>query len=275
MASDYPAMLAAIVIDSTNLGIRMTENATTATASLAAGTYYLRGDGSVVAGELDLCLGIKTAIEAATASVNTYTVAIAWSIAPGSPSAVITITRATGADTFAFLWADALTTFDEGLIGFTNVNTALDATAKSGTLSPSCVWVSPEIYESAEENEEDDAFAVRARSGRIRGGSRGGPYETLAMAFALVDEKRCKASRISADPNRAFDRFRRQLCRGRQFELHFGTATGTVLGALSSSTERGSGWHLAPDSLDGFNAQRLRPGLAFYSWSLELWAYVA
>ncbi len=273
MSADYPVMLAAVVIDSTNGGLRITEGANTSVTSIPAGTYFLRGDGVAD----DLLLAIKTAMETNTAprvSVNTYTVAVAWSTSPAAPSAVITITRATGADTFGVLWADALTTFDQALVGFVASDT-VNASAKTSTLSPSCVWVSPEIYVEAEEDEEDDAYVQRARSGVVRGGDRGGPYETLRISFQLMEERRVKAARIAADVARAFDRFRRQLVRGRQFELHFGTiSSGTTLAALSSSTERGAGWHLSPDSVDGFRAERLRPGLPLYAWSLELWAHV-
>ena len=265
----YPAMLAAVVIDSTNKNIRMKEGATTATVSLVEGTYFLRGDGAAD----DLLVIIDDALTS-HAGTNTYTVAIVWSVSPAAPHGVITITQSGGA-TFQLLWADALTTFDQALLGFTDANTADSTAAKTGTLSPSCVWVSPEIYVEAEEDEEDDAYVQRARSGVVRGGARGGPYETLRLSFQLVEERRVKAARIAADVARAFDRFRRQLVRGRQFELHFGTiSSGTTLAALSSSTERGAGWHLSPDSVDGFRAERLRPGLPLYAWSLELWAHV-
>ena len=96
----YPVLLGAVVVvTGTNDRIRWREVATTNNATIAAGTYFLRGDGAAD----DLCLAIKTAIEAAGASANTYSVVAARSLTPTAAHTAVTLTRLTGADSFGIV----------------------------------------------------------------------------------------------------------------------------------------------------------------------------
>lgn len=272
MSADVPVLLHAVVIDSTNGGLRITEGANTSTTLIPAGTYYLRGDGTAD----DLLLAIKTAMETNTAprvSVNTYTVAVAWSTDPAAVSAVVTITRATGADTFGVLWADALTTFDQALLGFA-VSDTVNASAKTSTKSPSAVWVCDGVYREYEPADAPQGYSKRARSGFVRQGKTGETHKDRGLVVSFVSAARTHEMHIAADPERAFNRFLDRWRAGRPAELHLATATGTVLGALSSSTESGAGWHLGGDPEEKFDPPRTNLATASYSWSFELWPVV-
>lgn len=267
----YAVLLPAIEIDTTNQGIRMTENATTATASIAVGTYFARGDGA----SDDLLKVIDDAIEAATASVNTYTIAAARSANAAAVSGSVTFTRASGADTFRFAWADALTTFDESLLGFTDANTALDANPKVGTLSPEAWWVSSEIYASFEPTFPTDGAVTRARSGKVRGVRRGGPYEERLWEQEMVDSRRVLSQDNTSDPTATLQAYLARWGDGTRFEFHGVTASSyPTLGALSSSTLIGT-FHLSEDALRNFDPKRIDPGVPLYDWTMRLLKYVA
>lgn len=267
----YPVMLGAVVIDSTNKRIVITEAGVDKNADLTVGTYYLRGDAT----SDDLCKAIKTAFEAAGASANTYTVAVSFDTAGANVSATVTISRATGADAIAIKWADASTTFDEALLGIANTNVT-GATTYSSTLSPSCVWVSSEVYRELEPESEFVAFSQRARSGRIWGGRRGGAYAIRRLGMDFLHAKRAHSSNNSSDTRSGFDKFVERQLAGLQFELHIGTInSGSTLAALSSSTEHGSGWHFDAESMESLAPRRLQPGVPLYSIDCRLLGYVA
>jgi hypothetical protein len=101
-------------VTGTNDIFRVTEAAASGDATIAAGFYNAA----------TFPAALKTAIEAATGSTNTY----AWTY--NALTRLWTCTRSGGTDTFAILGAHANTTA-EALIGFTT-DTALDAAAKTG-----------------------------------------------------------------------------------------------------------------------------------------------
>lgn len=267
----YPVFLGAVVVDTSNNAIRLTEAGTPYTATIASGTYYLRGDGA----SGDLCAAIVTALDA-TAGGNTYAVTVAFDIDGDNVSAVVTIARATGTDAFQILWSNTSTTFDEALLGFTSASLPNPAgTTSSSTLSPSCVWVSSDIYREFDAEDEDDAFANRALSGYTYGGSNG-EFDVRRLGMDFVVAKRAHEMWIAADPTRAFNVFRRRCIGGLPFELHFGTiSSGSALAALSSSTEQGDRFVMHEANVDGFDPRRLSPAMALYSFDLRLSAYVA
>ena len=267
----YPVLLSAVVVTSAAADgrIRFVEGAGNLNADLRPGTYFLRGDGAAD----DLCLEIKTALEATGA--NTYSVGVSFDVDADNATATVTITRTAGADTCSLSFASGSTTFDPALIGFAAGNTANNASAKVSTLSPSSVWVSSDIYRELEPDDEVDGFAPRALSGRVRAGSLGA-YDVRRLGFALVGSKRTHARFIAADTARAFSTLWRRWAGGPRCELHVAAiASGTTLAALSSSTEEGAGWHLDEGSAEGFAPSRLNNGVALYSWDLRLLGYVA
>lgn len=267
----YPVMLGAIVIDSTNQGLRITENGTDYTAAISSGTYYLRGDGA----SGDFCLALKTAMEAASGSANTYTITPSFSVDGSGVSCTVTIARATGSHTIGIKWADALTTFDEGVLGFANSNVS-GATSYASTLSPSSIWVSSEIYRELEPESEYLAFTTRARSGVVMGGLRGGAYAVRRLGMDFLHAKRAHSVNNSSDPTSGLDRFIQRQLAGLPMELHVGTiSSGTTLAALSSSTEHGDRWHFDAEQLEAYRPQRLSAGVPLYTVDLRLLGYTA
>lgn len=267
--SKYAALLAQITITTANQGIRFKEGATTGTVTIPVGTYFLRGDGA----SDDICLALKTAFDGLVVG-NVYTVALACSVDPAAIAATVTITQ-TGGAAFRILWADALTTFDEALLGFTDANTADSTAAKVGTLSPEALWVSPDVPEFYEPEDQYDISVQRARSGRVRALRRGGPYDVRRVSFQFLDSRRVIDHDNTTDPAATFARFLEATSAGLRFEFHATTVSGTTLGALSSSTEIGAGWYFDEDTALGFAPERLQPGLALYAFTLTLLGYVA
>lgn len=268
MSADHVVFLRAIVIDATNKAIRMKEGATTSTVTLVEGTYYLRGDGAAD----DL---LKIVDDALTSHVgaNTYVVSVAWSADPAAGAAVVTITQSGGA-TFQLLWADVLTTFDPAWLGFADANTADSTAAKASTLSPSAVWVADGPFRELEPVDRRQGYARRARSGRVRRGKTGETNKDRRLGLSFVCAERTHEKNIAADPDRAFNRFLDRWTAGSPAELHLATATGFVLGALSSSTEHGAGWHVGGEGDEDFDPQRHSAAAALYSWDLDLWPEV-
>jgi hypothetical protein len=265
----YPVTLGAIVLTSANNVIRITENATTASATIATGTYYLRGDGA--AG--DLLPALVTALQNATASANTYTATVAWSIDPATPGAKITITRATGADNFAILWADIATTFDEALSGF-SANTALDALAKTSTKSCAATWVCNDVAREIEPYSERVVAVPRAVSGRVQGVTRSARMESWRLGLAFVDQRRVYVQKALAGPQDTLEGFMERFGAGASMELHEAqVSSGTTLAALSSSTLVDV-VHFSEETLSRFEPTRLGPGVPLYSIDLRLQAKV-
>lgn len=261
----YTSILLPVVLTSANNQIRLTEAAATNTATIAAGTYFLRGDGS----SDDLCRGVKLALEAAGASANTYNVTLTLSANPAAPTATVSISR-TGGDTFALLFADVLTTFDPLLLGYPETNTANNSSAKGSTLSPSSLWVADADTQDVEFYEEADGYFNRANSGVCRDGVTGGPYEALLLSWALVDGKRAHSSNITADPTRAFNRLWSQWVAGRPCEIHFvDPTTWPTLGAMSASTRQGSRWHIGDEGRERFKPPRLNRATSLWSFAVD------
>jgi len=263
----YPVMLGAVVLTSSNNVLRFTEGAlATANATIAPNTYYLRGDGA--AG--DLCLAVKNAMEAANAgSANTYTVTVAWSIDPAIAGARITITRATGADNFGVLWADAATTFDETLLGF-SANDAVNATAKTSTKSCAATWVCNDVAREIEPFSERVVAVPRAVSGRVQGVTRSARMQSWRLGLAFVDERRTFVEHALAGPQDTLEGFLERFGAGASLELHEAqVSSGTTLAALSSSTLVDV-VHFSEETLTTYEPTRLGPGVPLYSLDLRL-----
>lgn len=265
----YPVLLGAVVLTSANNVLRFTEGASTNNATITPGTYYLRGDGA--AG--DLCLALKTALEAAGASANTYTVTVAWSIDPAVAGAVITITRATGADNFGVLWADALSTFDEALLGFSASDT-VNASAKTSTKSCAAAWACNDVAREIEPVSERVVAVPRAVSGRVQGVTRSARMQSWRLGLAFVAEGRMLVEGALAGAQDTLEGFMERFGAGASIELHEAqVSTGTTLAALSASTLVDV-VHFSEDALSRFEPSRLGPGVPLYSLDLRLHAKV-
>ena len=276
--SQYASLLGAVTIDASNNAIRMNEGGVLATVSIAAGVYYIRGDGAAD----DLGTQIRLALNAHpnttlpnTYVVDTITVADAYHV-----STIIKVSLASGTSSFQLLFADALTTFDASLIGFAALNTALDAATKTSTLSTPARWISNDVVESLEPGAEYDVSVMRARSGRVRGVRRGGPYDLRRLVLRYQDSRRVLATDNVADPNASFARFLQRHGDGTRFEFHsclgtlYSPDTRTFL-VLSSSTRVGLAWIFDEPTSSMFAPDRVEPGLALYDWDLGLLGWVS
>lgn len=267
MSAVWTPMLAAVTITTATRDLQVIENATTYTATLAAGTYFLRGDGS----SDDLAKALKTALDG-TAGSNTYTVAVSFNVDPASKSATVTVTRATGSDNFALLWADGSTTLDPALFGC-SANTATNSSAKASTLTPSCVWLGNKPPSTDTRGTVRASKQVETPSGIVQTVVRGGRRDRLRFGFVNVAAERTLAAKNTSDPAAAFDSFLEDFGDGRRWEVHEAeTSSGTTLEALSG-TELGE---FVPDSslLEDFSPSRLATQ-ALYSFEVPLRGYVA
>lgn len=262
-------MLGAIVLTSANNKLRFKEAAgATADASILPGTYYLRGDGA--AG--DLCPAIVTALQNAGASANTYTVTVARSIDPAAAHTTVTITRASGTDTFQIV-VDGTQTFDMTLLGFT-ASTANDANPKTSTQSCAAAWVCNDVAREIEPYSERTVAVPRAVSGRVQGVTRSARMQSWRLGLAFVDERRTYVENALAGAQDTLEGFLERFGAGASLELHEQpSVTGTVLAALSSSTLVDV-VHFSEDTLSRFEPVRLGPGVPLYSIDLRLHAKV-
>jgi hypothetical protein len=262
----YPVMLGAVVIDSTNNVIRLKEGASaTVSATVLAGTYFLRGDGT----SDDLLLAIKAALDLAGA---TYTPTITRSVDSAVRSGIVVVT---GSTSFQLMFADGLNTFDETLLGFAaGVNTTAGLTSTS-TLSPAAMWVAPEVNRDLEPVIEKQVAVRRAANGKVRGVQRSSKMTSYRLAFSFVQEKRMLSTRNTTDSNASLEAFMDRFGANARFELHdVDVSSGATLVALTSSTLV-SQVHFSEDTLTRFEPMRAAPGTPLYSWSGVLHQRVA
>lgn len=266
----YPVLLSSVVVDSSNSAIRVKEGATTSTLTIASGTYFLRGDGS----SDDLCKAIKTCLET-HAGANTYTVSVAFDVDEDNVSAEVTISRATGSDTFQIQWASASTTFDCTLLGFASANTADDANDKVGTLTASCAWVCSAggaLREIEPEREHPGAWSVTALDGTTYAGSIGFARRLRRVGLQYIHGARAVERLNSSDQAASIERFLARVSEeGSAMELHEpAISSGTILAALSSSTRERTTWCLDEGSAQAIKPMRMSPAVALYSLDLRL-----
>lgn len=283
MTVKYIVLLKAVTLETTSV-IRVTENAApldltvidpaTDAVLAASKQFFLRGDGS----DDDLLQVYIQTVQSHTGA-NEYTGSLSLSIDPAADAGTVTLTRSVGANNFQINWSHANTTFDGAhgaTLGYANSDTANDGTDKVSTLSPSSIWVAPDIYEFFEPVEEYAATVTRARSGKVRGVKRGGPYDVRRLSHKFIDSRRVWDWDNTSDPTAAFNSFLSSTADGTRFEVHAVTlSSGTTLGALSTSTRIGTAWHWDEDTVQAFEPTRMEPGLSLYEFQLRLLGYVA
>lgn len=274
MSAEHVVLLAAVEL-TTSSALRVTENAVASTLTVidpATGgalastkTFYLRGDGS----DDDLLQVLVETIQSHTGA-NTYTAALTASTDPASPSVTCTITRATGTNNFQINWTHAGTTIEPSWFGFTDADTANDGNPKSGTLSSSVAWVSPDAPQVCEEHPEYDVSVQRSRSGRVRALRRGGPYHIIDIAFTLLDSRRVLRTDNTSDPDATFMVFLETVGDGTDFEIHTpALSSGTTLEALAVHTRLRETWRFDEETSSAIRPSRDEPGMSLYSFSVR------
>jgi hypothetical protein len=264
----YLALGRPIVITSSNRRLRLTEGASTFSADLAAGTYWLKGDGA----SDDLCKALKDALDNASAGGNAYSVTL--TLSPVSlPSAVVTVTRTTGSATFALLWADGSTTLPAIVFGFASANTANNSNAKAGALSPSSLWYSGEAVSEDEPGASAETFVDRALSGFVSAGRVSEHFAEWRLRPRLVPLVRLRrAQAITAGHEwAAYESFWRMTNSGARLAVGF-SSDGVV-----APTWSGDRWVMHKETADGGTtlAQRVSPAVPFFSWPIRLHRWVA
>ena len=237
--------------------------------------YVKTTTASAVGPSDDFCLALKLAMESATASTNIYDIDVTRSISPSAPHTILTITRNAGfgSDVFGIQWPNALTTFDERLVGF-SANSSGDfppgGAFKTSTQACAASWVSNDIPREIEPVSERVVAVPRAASGRVQGVSRSARMQSWRMGLAFVDERRMLVDRGLTGPWDTLEGFLERFGAGAAFELHLADiASGTTLAPLSLAT-RVDAMHFAEDTLSGFSPTRLGPGVPLYSIDLRL-----
>lgn len=216
MTVDFAALLGAVVIDSDNDTIVLTENTTDYNAVIASGTYYADGRGT----SDDLALAIKTALDAAGA--NTYGVVIStFSRAPDEPCFICTISRTAGSEDFRIRWPSS--SFDSALLGFANSERAAASTAETSAQSPTSLWVSPEIISDAPEGVSWQVTGNRLESGDtsiVRHSSRSRAIPSIDLP--MTDERALLSSQEEVI-NRSLEEFLDENLDGRPVRFYRAT----------------------------------------------------
>jgi hypothetical protein len=199
LAGHYPLIRRPITITTANQNIRFQEGGTVATAVVATGIYWLRAD---------LLLAIVTALQSATASINTYTLTVTpVTTAPGI-NCLATLTRATGADTFAILGSSGLTTFPLDAIGFAKVDTSLNASPKIGTVSASGWWVGNDMLAVDEADIMGDVYGDDpSRGGLVVAGAHSDPWLMRRWGVQYVHRTRTWKEYNTTDPRSTWEDF--------------------------------------------------------------------
>jgi hypothetical protein len=257
----YPIIRRPIIITTANRGIRVIEGATQATRNIAEGTYWLRGDGSPNC----LLTRIQTALN--TGSPNTYTVNLSlYSVTPGDVTAAIVITRTVGTATFGLLWANALTTFDESLIGFPNTDTANDAAAKASTLSPSALWVGDGTLALDQPSPLRRVFGGEpSNGGRIYAGALSVELKRRVWRIDKATRTRVLEEAVPSDPNASYERMWRRISGGELVEL------GTLDAISFAATPIAGQWIAGEETRQAaaFDSWRESSAIPLYSWEMR------
>ncbi len=263
MAADYYVFLKAhTIVAGTKDEIKIYDvgGAKDNTYTLDAGTYFLRD----LMGEIDSKItwgGFDTA-------------ALAFDVDAANPCATFSLEFNSNAQ----LKADATDNIDLEILGYDSTAAPIDddgANDIDSTLTPNLVWVAPEPPSADDLNASARTVQTRTVGGQVRTSDQGGPYDDRALAFIMLDKERVLTVDNSADTAATFQTFWEGIRGGTRFEVHkVAISSGTVLGALSSSTLVGT-YVLGADSGSSFRPQRHSPGVALYSFNLTLMEYVA
>lgn len=264
----YPVMLGAVVVTLANQRLRFREAAlAVVSVDLPVGIYYLRGDGTAS----DLCAVLATALSAAYAGGNTYTVTVAQNVNTLTSHTLLTIT-ATGANTFGVV-VDGVQTFDMALIGIV-ASTANNATAKVSTRSCAAAWASNDAYAILEPFSERVASVTRAASGRVSGVSRSERMQSWRVSLGFVHLSRTFVVDALAFASDTLEAFIERFGAGASLEMHdVPISSGTVLTARTSSTLVDV-VHFSQDALTTYEPQAIGAGVPLYSITLTLHAEV-
>lgn len=230
------------------------------TATVAAGTYYLRGDGS----SDDLLKAVTDAIDAATSRTlaDSY---VRLDVDADNAGAQIYLELS---DTWTLKTTG---TFDLSLLGIDQALHPGNVTIGIlSTLTPACVWTPNEPPRNDDDDPNGVVFLHRAADGSAYHFDAGGPYSDRAIGFSLLDRRRVRAFDNPFDEAATFRAFWERVRGGTTFEVHsLPISSGTVLVGPSQGSRVGR-FKLAESSARRVPPVRYDPGVALYSFDLEL-----
>ena len=256
MAVTYPVYLQAVTVTTgVNDTIVFDEGSGALTATIAAGTYFLRGDGAAD----DLALAIKTAMDAAggSYSLNTY----------GQIATGFYFLEISGTDCFFDI---AASTFDvAGLLGMTSANETI---ASQHDLKVQINWNSSQPLAGKETSNQSNVSQYMTAEGQVHTYVGQDGLVSRLLEHELVNAHKTKRA-IGA--NASFETWWGRARTGVRFEYHeVALQSSTGLADTTSATLQDT-LILGQDACNAFTPARLSRGLALYSWSLDCRRYVA
>lgn len=272
------ALQAIEIVEGENDVIALDEDGVVEPATVAPGTYWMRGDGSADC----ILTAAETALSAAFVGDNEYTLDVitaggvpSWNRDPASSSAIVRLQRSAGALDFRVRWLHASTTFPVSMLGFAVEKAAADADDELSTLSPAACWIHNDRHIDLLPDMAATRAEVEMGNGGLEAVTRGDPSHTRRLLLELVEGRRMWPHRITADPARSYGRFWQDIIDGRRVELHetdLQAGSSTLLAALSTNTrvtsEDVTHWLIAGESAERVGAQRVRSGMDH--WDLEV-----
>lgn len=264
--------------------IALDEAGVVASATVAPGTYWMRGDGSADC----ILTAAETALAAAFVGGNAYALDVitaggvpSWNRDPANASAIVRVQRSAGSANFRVRWLHASTTFDVSMLGFAAEKGAANANDEVSTLSPAACWVHNDRHIDLVPDMESPRAEVEMGNGGLEAVTRGDASHKRRLMLELVDGRRMWPHRITADPSRSYGRFWRSVIDGRRVELHetdLQAGSSTLLSALSTTTRVTSDgvthWLIAGESAERVGATRVRSGMDHWDLAVLFHGYV-
>lgn len=269
MAPTNPKLLAPIVITvDTNDDIRY-EAQSAGTATIAAGTYYISGDGAAD----DLCLAIKTALD--TASSATWTVAI------NTLTNLVAIRcNTTDSSAWSIDWdysAGGFNAFSGTVLGVASLSAAFGAADNAYDYAdnqlqyawyPDAPPTSDDGHGTIIEPVERDIYQSVARSGAVWTVQLGDDRETRRVFFEALPRWKV----LTSDDIFTTGYTNQDL---KTFIASYGYAGQRLRYYPSYSDEYYFDCVLSQETLENFNPARYAPGVDLYSVELFMRKYVA
>lgn len=260
MAATYPVYLQAVtVVSGVNDTIVFDEGSGNLTATIAAGTYFLRGAGP---GSEQLMFSIASAMNA-TAGTLTYYPSTGHSILTGSTAGIFV-----ASGTFKFSLANS--TFQlADLLGFTSANESL-AGSHTGADKARIAWTSNQPIAGKETSNQSDISQHITAQGQVHTYVGQDALVSRTLEHELVNATKTKEA---TGGNASFEAWWRRAREGHHFQFFQAPESSGTIDVLSFDPV--DTLVLGEDACRSFAPARLTRGLALYSWSLNCRRYVA
>lgn len=257
MAATYPLYLQSITIRAgVNDVVVFNQTLGDISATIAPGTYYLRGNGTAT----DFAFALKFAMDSVAVGA-TFSVTPEFAIDGTQNEMQIFVSSG------LFRFNLSTSTFDLSLLGFNAANEVY-ASGQVGADGMDVAWVGNQPLSGRELQRASDVVQNITADGQAY------TYvQQSALALRTLEHELIGAD-YTFGTGPSFERWWELARDGRPFEAHAQTATGGIIDALSPSTLFDT-LVMAEDSCRAFTPARLSRGLALYSWALLCRRWVA